>query len=1178
MELVKNINKKVSNSKNLFWIRIMPSLLTFILILCGIQNIDGFEVVAEARETGLISGTCGDNLVWTLNKEGKLVISGTGKISEFDYPENIKSVIIEHGVTSIGSHAFSKCPTLTDVTISSTVKSIGGYAFAHCSALTNINIPDSVISIGDSAFLDCSSLTDIIIPKGVTDIGYGMFSECTNLTSVDLPNGVLSIDYEAFNNCTSLVNLTIPDSVVYVGRDAFKNTPITNNQSTDVKYVNKWVVSCDLNALSVNVKNGTIGIAANAFSNCSMLNDITLPNGITEIGDSAFYNCSNLKSIIIPNGVNKIAINTFAHCSSLNSVVIPNSIDIIEGNAFGETAILNEQISNARYVDKWLIECDTNIKAIDINEGTIGIAKDAFYHCSTLSSITIPDSLKHIGDNVFYYTSAIKKQTTDIKYIDHWVVDCDINATSITIDDGTIGISDGAIDNCPWLSSVIIPNSVSIIGDGAFWCDDLNDVFYSGTKEEWNKIEIGPNNESLLNASINYTNDEDIPSINASKSKCGDNLTWVLDSDGVLTISGTGEMYDYSWGLYAYDDNRSPWHNNNNIKSIIINAGVTSIGSDAFYECSSLKTIVIPETVTSIGRSAFRDCTSLTDVIIPYGVPIIDSDCFHGCSSLSKITIPNSVKQIGSWSFQWCNSLTDIYYSGTEEEWDALTMGFKNDRYNKPLITASVHYNNAHNEVLVIEPILEHISITFEDQNMDIVWDDALFNHSPYEYDNNLAIATCTLSGLAENKESDRPTRDLLLKMGFSESSMQSDKFNEWNPYMPAYVFANKVITVNGKTKKLISVTVRGSQTIFADWLCTDFVDGALNGFTYSTEFVYQALSNYIKAQGLTSVSKEDTIFLITGHSLGGAVAAKLTTECISRGLSLQNNTYTYTFAAPRYSNETKQNKYGNVFELISKYDVVPNLGYPGNLIGTSHYGEWKEFDTNLVSGFYNYWNMWNSGILLVNDKINNHNITAYMAFLLTKADFVEIEKTAQKSYLISVRCPVDVELYDTDDTLIAKITNNIIDDSVTNTGVFCKVEGDEKYIFVESDKEIYVRLIGTDSGTMEYGVQKLKSLDEVTTEDNFITYKIVSLENGKEFCSYVTEKNGLANVSLYVIDPETQKPLKSVDLDGNENNLAEESHIWLYIVGAALIVVVTVIIVLIFYKKHKKRSFNITS
>lgn len=164
------------------------------------------------------------------------------------------------------------------------------------------------------------------------------------------------------------------------------------------------------------------------------------------------------------------------------------------------------------------------------------------------------------------------------------------------------------------------------------------------------------------------------------------------------------------------------------------------------------------------------------------------------------------------------------------------------------------------------------------------------------------------------------------------------------------------------------------------------------------------------------------------------------------------------------------------------------------------------------------------------------------MAFLLTRADFVETEKIAEKSYIISVRCPVDVEVYDTDDTLIAKITNNIIDDSVTNTNVFCKVEGDEKYIFVESDKEIYVRIIGTDSGVMEYGVQKLKAPDEITTDDDFTTYKTVSLEKGKEFYSDITEKKGTADISLYVVDSKTKQPIKTVELDGTEVPISLEN------------------------------------
>ena len=110
----------------------------------------------------------------------------------------------------------------------------------------------------------------------------------------------------------------------------------------------------------------------------------------------------------------------------------------------------------------------------------------------------------------------------------------------------------------------------------------------------------------------------------------GSNLTWTLDSEGVLTISGSGDMYDY------YYDNNSPWHENGNqIRSVFMANGVTSIGEYAFYWCESLTSVTIPDSVTSIGDNAFYDCTSLTSVTIPDSVTSIGSYAFSECTSLT---------------------------------------------------------------------------------------------------------------------------------------------------------------------------------------------------------------------------------------------------------------------------------------------------------------------------------------------------------------------------------------------------------------------------------------------------------------------------------------------------------------------------------------------------------------
>ena len=132
----------------------------------------------------------------------------------------------------------------------------------------------------------------------------------------------------------------------------------------------------------------------------------------------------------------------------------------------------------------------------------------------------------------------------------------------------------------------------------------------------------------------------------------GSNLTWTLESEGVLTISGSGDMYDYYFP-------GAPWHGSR-VKSAVIADGVTSIGSSAFDGCASLTSVTIPDSVTSIGSSAFAYCTSLTSVTIPDSVTSIGQHAFQGCESLTSVTIPDSVTSIGAYAFDTCSSLTNV--------------------------------------------------------------------------------------------------------------------------------------------------------------------------------------------------------------------------------------------------------------------------------------------------------------------------------------------------------------------------------------------------------------------------------------------------------------------------------------------------------------------------------------
>ena len=133
--------------------------------------------------------------------------------------------------------------------------------------------------------------------------------------------------------------------------------------------------------------------------------------------------------------------------------------------------------------------------------------------------------------------------------------------------------------------------------------------------------------------------------------ECGEDLTWTLDDEGTLTISGTGPMakYHYYPGSSPTD---IPWYSlRGSVKRVVIGSGVTNIGDYAFYECEALTSVTIPDSVTTIGEGAFYECIALTSVTIPDSVTTIGNSTFSGCEALASVTIPDSVTTIGNYAF-----------------------------------------------------------------------------------------------------------------------------------------------------------------------------------------------------------------------------------------------------------------------------------------------------------------------------------------------------------------------------------------------------------------------------------------------------------------------------------------------------------------------------------------------
>lgn len=253
---------------------------------CALPSEGNVDTTFTSNASG--SGTCGEKVTWTL-KDDTLTISGTGPMTDFDsemealksggtkspfkrYHE-IEKIVIEEGVTTIGSRAFEDCQKLSEVTIPDGVISIGDEAFCDCPSISSLTLPDSVTSIGSWAF-ENSGLQAIVLPDGLTSIGKGAFY-LSALESITLPDSVTSIDEAAFSS-TFLTSITIPDSVTRI--------------------------SCD------------------TFSYCSKLTSVTLPYSVTSIGEQAFLRCTSLTSFTVPSGVESIGERAFYGCLDLREI------------------------------------------------------------------------------------------------------------------------------------------------------------------------------------------------------------------------------------------------------------------------------------------------------------------------------------------------------------------------------------------------------------------------------------------------------------------------------------------------------------------------------------------------------------------------------------------------------------------------------------------------------------------------------------------------------------------------------------------------------------------------------------------------------------------------------------------------------------------------------------------
>lgn len=595
------------------------------------------------------SGTCGDDVNWKLTGDGTLTVSGSGAISDYNegkapwnnIRERIKHVVITNGITKIGNYAFFDCYKIEDVVIADTVIYIGDYAFSGCDSLESLNIPDRVTETGTHVCEESVGLKEICFPKSLQQINEYFCSSCYSLSMVQIPDGVKKIGDNAFYACKGLINVDIPENVEIIGVAAF----------------------CDAFLEGANVKlilpDGVKEIQSDAFYS-SGLTEVDFPSSLKEIGSYAFKDVDRMRSIVIPASVEKISDGAFVDCLRLQKIQLPES--------------------NIDYGEAIFAYCES-LEEITLPDSMEVIPDQMFFHDLALKYVHFPKNVHTIGNRVFENTRlSIVIFPDQVKYLGRMVFsDCEDLKTVIFTGDAPEHIEDSCFSNgyYPAINTTWSDERLESYEGNYFWysyitdenghmwpsfdycheptCTEEGSSFCQCLLCDEKRIdEVYPamGHDFQNGVCTRCGEKEDV------QNSCGENLTWKLSDNGLLTISGNGKMDNYD------SAKKTPWHDYaDQIKEIIVEKGVTSIGNFAFYGLTDIKEITLPKGMEVVGDYAFKGCTSLESVELPKYLWKIGESAFYGCKSLKAMNMPDTITVMGAYAFKGCESMESLHIS-----------------------------------------------------------------------------------------------------------------------------------------------------------------------------------------------------------------------------------------------------------------------------------------------------------------------------------------------------------------------------------------------------------------------------------------------------------------------------------------------------------------------------------
>ncbi len=615
-------------------------------------------------------GTCKDTQIIIPTKhEGKPVIGIQG--NAFKNCKNIVSIKMFDTVTIVGDSAFEGCTSLETVELSTSIYTLSAYLFKDCENLTEVDV--SFIKDFKNACFAGSYIENVIIPDRA-ELGTGIFRD-SHVKSVSIGAGITKIPANTFWGCKSLKNVVFSEGVQQIYHSAFRESGIET---------------------------------------------ITFPSSLKAINECAFQDCESLTTVDFSSASVSLYLSSFTGCDALtvyqNWTEVVNKTVLDYAKCEGVLTFDGMTVGNG-----WLLSCDNGVSGkITVPEGVVHVNEYAFSGCALVTEIVLPSRLKTVGVGAFQNCTALE---------------------SIVFPEGTVAIGNAALEGCRSLTYVSFPDTLTAFSAMAIpttspitisfgsavtsvsstfitsYLYGFHEVEFRGTKDEW--LAFYPTlDTSLFNHCTIKCADGDIIQEVYVRSEYGTDIIWVLTSDGVLTISGSGEVAYFNLAGTFYSSC---------VKKLVIGEGITKLNTSiydasSFESCNNLAEIEFPSTLVTVNKDMFRgsiwhknfnagteplylgdllamvpsslsgsftvkegtkaladrafyNCEGLTEIILPHSVTTIGKYAFYGCRNLQSLTLHEGIQTIGIDAISQCHSLTELTIPSTVRELNGVITG-----------------------------------------------------------------------------------------------------------------------------------------------------------------------------------------------------------------------------------------------------------------------------------------------------------------------------------------------------------------------------------------------------------------------------------------------------------------------------------------------------------------------